>query len=107
MYVLLDGVLLWQWSLEDGCVMLGMCKVEALSIVLVPSTTRMTKIMQISMLKIAWRFSGGDDFCSVHEIAKSLLYRMIALVLLSGCLEVCDVAVRSLRCFLENKSLLT
>jgi hypothetical protein len=41
-------------------------RAEALSGVMVTLTAGKTKIILIFILKIAWRFEGGDGFYSVH-----------------------------------------
>jgi hypothetical protein len=50
-----------QRDLDNGHVMFYNCKVETLSGVVVASTTRTMKVMQISILKIARRFVGSDN----------------------------------------------
>jgi hypothetical protein len=60
----LSGVV--QRGIGDGRGLMDMRRAEALCGVMVTSMAGKTKIMLIFILRIAWRFEGGDGFCSMH-----------------------------------------
>jgi hypothetical protein len=53
-------------SLDGGHGLRCVRREEALSGAMVASSAGLAKFMRILTFKIAWRFVGGDDFCTVY-----------------------------------------
>jgi hypothetical protein len=59
----LCGVVLW--SLDGGCMLRCTRRQDAPSSAMVASSAGTENFMWILTLKMAWRFDGGEIFCSV------------------------------------------